>query len=97
MKKATANTISDIAENLTKEAPKKRQRKPSTLSEEDEGDEFVDTKPKKKRAKKAKDPAVEGEAKPKRQRKPKPEPVYVIPDVETRETTFRGRLGECYQ
>ncbi|KAJ3772031.1 UV-endonuclease UvdE-domain-containing protein [Lentinula raphanica] len=26
-------------------------------------------------------------------RKPKPEPVYVIPDVERRETKFRGRLG----
>ncbi|KAJ3759358.1 UV-endonuclease UvdE-domain-containing protein [Lentinula raphanica] len=26
-------------------------------------------------------------------RKPKPEPVYVIPDVEGRETKFRGRLG----
>ena len=32
-------------------------------------------------------------AKPKRQRKPKPEPVYIIPDVEKKETTFRGRLG----
>ncbi|KAF8739442.1 hypothetical protein AX14_009616 [Amanita brunnescens Koide BX004] len=26
-------------------------------------------------------------------RTPKPEPVYIIPDVERKETTFRGRLG----
>ena len=32
-------------------------------------------------------------AKPKRQRKPKPEPLYIIPDVEKKESTFRGRLG----
>ncbi|KIJ18576.1 hypothetical protein PAXINDRAFT_110020 [Paxillus involutus ATCC 200175] len=29
----------------------------------------------------------------KRKRAAKPEPVYVIPDVEKKETTFRGRLG----
>ncbi|KAJ8086840.1 hypothetical protein PM082_005665 [Marasmius tenuissimus] len=29
----------------------------------------------------------------KRPRKPKPEPVYVIPDVEKKETKFKGRLG----
>src|SRR5258708_39754941 len=28
-----------------------------------------------------------------RQRKLKPEPVYIIPDVEKKETTCRGRLG----
>ncbi|KAF8629869.1 hypothetical protein AX15_003228 [Amanita polypyramis BW_CC] len=33
------------------------------------------------------------EKKPRRKRAPKPEPVYAIPDVERRETTFRGRLG----
>ena len=27
-------------------------------------------------------------------RTPKPEPVYIIPDVERKETTFRGRLGD---
>jgi len=31
--------------------------------------------------------------KPRRKQAPKPEPVYVIPDVERKETTFRGRLG----
>lgn len=30
----------------------------------------------------------------KRRRRPKPEPVYIIPDVEKKETSFRGRLGE---
>lgn len=31
--------------------------------------------------------------KPRRKRAPKPEPVYVIPDVEHKETAFKGRLG----
>ncbi|KAJ3964833.1 UV-endonuclease UvdE-domain-containing protein [Lentinula raphanica] len=31
--------------------------------------------------------------KTRKSRQPKPEPVYVIPDVERRETKFRGRLG----
>jgi len=29
----------------------------------------------------------------KRQRKPKSDPVYIIPNVEKKETSFRGRLG----
>lgn len=43
---------------------------------------------------------VEGETKPlkkskaaRKPRAPKPEPVYVIPDVELKRTTFKGRLG----
>ncbi|KAF8160729.1 UV-endonuclease UvdE-domain-containing protein [Crassisporium funariophilum] len=32
-------------------------------------------------------------SKPKRARKPREEPVYVIPDIEVKETTFKGRLG----
>ncbi|KAF9268172.1 UV-endonuclease UvdE [Marasmius fiardii PR-910] len=43
------------------------------------------------------DPSAEdveqAEAKPGRRRAPEPEPVYVIPDVEKKETKFRGRLG----
>lgn len=31
--------------------------------------------------------------KKKRGRAPKPEPVYVIPEIERKETTFHGRLG----
>ncbi|KDQ57434.1 hypothetical protein JAAARDRAFT_113368, partial [Jaapia argillacea MUCL 33604] len=30
---------------------------------------------------------------PRKRRAPKPEPVYVIPDVEKKSTTFKGRLG----
>jgi len=29
----------------------------------------------------------------KRKREPQPEPVYIIPDVEKKETLFKGRLG----
>lgn len=32
--------------------------------------------------------------KPKKRRRVKEEPVYIIPDVEKKETTFKGRLGE---
>ncbi|KAJ3505624.1 hypothetical protein NLJ89_g7321 [Agrocybe chaxingu] len=53
--------------------------------------------PKKKKKSKKKeaflpdeDEFVGGAAKPKRK---KPEPVYVIPDIEKKETTFKGRLG----
>lgn len=68
---------------------------------------------KKQRRKKAAvpaEPTAEGdtvanaeEASPKKPRKPrkpretKPEPVYVIPDVEKLETTFKGRLGAFEQ
>lgn len=31
--------------------------------------------------------------KPRRKRSPKPEPSYIIPDVERKTTTFKGRLG----
>jgi len=34
--------------------------------------------------------------KPRRRQAPKPEPVYVIPDVERKETTFKGRLGSYH-
>lgn len=33
-------------------------------------------------------------AKPKKKRRVREEPVYVIPDVEKKETTFKGRLGQ---
>lgn len=62
-------------------------------------EESVTNRPVKKRKKKAtkkleSDPVSEGTlTQQKRQRKSKPEPVYVIPDVEKKETTFRGRLG----
>ncbi|KAF9529262.1 UV-endonuclease UvdE-domain-containing protein [Crepidotus variabilis] len=54
--------------------------------------------PKKKRTKKAKavvdtEEFQESPSKPKRKRQPKPEPMYVIPDVEKKKTTFKGRLG----
>jgi UV DNA damage endonuclease len=33
---------------------------------------------------------------PRKKRAPKPEPVYTIPDVVRKETTFRGRLGKSF-
>ena len=40
---------------------------------------------------------TDSEAPPKkRKRACKPEPVYIIPDVEKKATTFRGRLGTNY-
>lgn len=35
-------------------------------------------------------------SKAKRTRERKPSPVYIIPDVEKKETTFKGRLGASY-
>ncbi|GLB37424.1 putative UV-endonuclease UvdE [Lyophyllum shimeji] len=39
------------------------------------------------------DEYLEKSKSPRKKRRPKPEPVYVIPDVETKTTTFKGRLG----
>jgi UV DNA damage endonuclease len=58
-------------------------------------------KPKKKAKKSPKKKGTEDagaydDASPKKTRKPrapKPEPIYIIPDVEKKETRFRGRLG----
>lgn len=59
--------------------PTKRKRKTKQMDSEDSGEpEEVPEQP----AKKARKP-----------RAPKTEPVYIIPDVERKETTFRGRLG----
>lgn len=33
---------------------------------------------------------------PRKKREPMPEPIYVIPDVEKKETTFKGRLGTFF-
>jgi hypothetical protein len=38
--------------------------------------------------------SVKNPPRSKRKNQPKPEPVYDIPDVEKRETSFRGRLGK---
>lgn len=61
----------------TKKKAKKRKRS-SKATEEQANEDGEDSVPEKKTRK---------------QRAPKPEPVYVIPDVERKETTFRGRLG----
>lgn len=43
------------------------------------------------------DPAHENTRPSKRKRGPHLEPVYIIPDLEKKKTTFRGRLGEHLQ
>ena len=48
---------------------------------------------KKKRILGKDDPDYENARPSKRKRGPPPEPVYIIPDVEKKRTTFRGRLG----
>jgi UV DNA damage endonuclease len=62
------------------------------------GDEKGSTTRKRKKKSTKKVHVVEdgGEAGPPKKRRkpqPKPEPVYEIPDVERKETTFKGRLG----
>jgi len=61
-------------------------------------DDVADEKPARRPSKRAKvtvqEDGDEVEApKPKRKKRVVEEPVYVIPDVETKSTTFRGRLG----
>jgi UV DNA damage endonuclease len=50
-------------------------------------------KKKSKEAQVAEDGGEAGTPKKRRKRQPKPEPEYIIPDVECKETTFKGRLG----
>lgn len=67
----------------------------------DEDFSLAKTKKQSKATKKRKAPFTDNDAesfdgqppKKKHKRAPKAEPVYVIPEVERKETTFRGRLG----
>jgi UV DNA damage endonuclease len=56
---------------------------------------FNKLKPKKRQAPLMDNAELSDDQPPKKKRKraPKPEPVYVIPEVERKKTTFRGRLG----
>jgi hypothetical protein len=90
----------DASPARKRKSPKKKARKAAAAgAEEDELAEEAEEgeSPKKKRTpRKRKDvAALDGESpeKPRRARPLKPEPVYVIPDVEKKTTTFKGRLG----
>jgi hypothetical protein len=68
-------------------------------SEDDKGGPSYSSEPPNKRKRSRKVTAEDDDSDapvPKKTRKPrlpKPEPVYVIPEVERKETTFKGRLG----
>jgi len=67
--------------------------------DDDETDRIPEPPKTKKRARKAKESEDGDERTPKKPRKPrlqKPESVYVIPDVQRKETTFKGRLGMSF-
>lgn len=73
---------SDTNSPMTPKTPKAKRRKKATEDAE------YESPSKSSSPSKPKSPA-----KPRTPRKPKPEPVYVIPDVERKVTTFKGRLG----
>ena len=80
---------------------RKKRRSEAQVSESKESEDRVKPKtPRRKKSLRTKSGVEEiGEVenktpKPPRKRQPKPEPVYVIPDVERKTTTFRGRLGD---
>jgi UV DNA damage endonuclease len=77
----------DEAGQLIQGSPvKRRKRKKIVLA--GEGDEVIGT------INEAGEPSIGSPVKVKRKRKVKEEPVYIIPDVEKKTTTFKGRLGE---
>ena len=77
----------DEAGQLIQGSPvKKRKRKKVAVV--GEGDEVIGT------VNEAGEPMEGVPVKVKRKRKVKEEPVYIIPDVEKKTTTFKGRLGE---
>lgn len=59
----------------------KRTSKSAQVAEDD--DDFLDPSPRPHKS-----------AKPRKTRERQPSPVYMIPDVVTKETTFKGRLGD---
>lgn len=104
---ATTASVCILPETKPRGTQKEAQPSQATGDESD-GGSTQDNKPlptrvenkRRKRAKvEASDNSEYSEPKVKRPRKardPKPEPVYIIPDVERKETTFRGRLGEFH-
>ncbi|KAE9403088.1 UV-endonuclease UvdE [Gymnopus androsaceus JB14] len=80
-----------IADATSDDVIRKRKRISKEVTIDD--DDFVSPKAKKKKSEKSQDDVDETSNKVKKSKRPKPEPVYVIPDVEKRETQFRGRLG----
>ncbi|KAG5342670.1 hypothetical protein C0989_010638 [Termitomyces sp. Mn162] len=94
--------VKDVDELISSsKVPKRKQRRSNALKlpEEDEDGNKVKHLPGKKKAHRVNNGVEDigdGEFKtPKspRKRQRKPEPVYVIPDVEIKTTTFKGRLG----
>lgn len=78
---------------------KKNALRKGKVDAEDSPTKKTPTKRARKMAQDAATAATEGDSPVKTPRKrqaraPKPEPVYVIPDVEKLETTFKGRLGQ---
>ncbi|KAH0589098.1 hypothetical protein H2248_004869 [Termitomyces sp. 'cryptogamus'] len=98
--------VKDVDELISSsKVPKRKQRRSNALKlpEEDEDGNKVKHLPGKKKAHRVTNGVEDigdGEFKtPKspRKRQRKPEPVYVIPDVEIKTTTFKGRLGNVLQ
>jgi hypothetical protein len=77
--------------------PRAAKAKNRTQTLDDSEPDHIPEPPKtKKRARKVNESEDDDEPTPKKSREPRPpksEPVYVIPDVERKETTFKGRLG----
>lgn len=63
------------------------------LSGEEKRSKTRKRKNKSKKVQVAEDGDEAGPPPKRRKRQPKPEPEYIIPDVERKETTFKGRLG----
>lgn len=66
---------------------------PLELQYEPEADDLLALKKKRTLGKEHVDPDHETTKPSKRKKGPHPEPVYIIPAVEKKKTTFRGRLG----
>ncbi|EIW83196.1 UV-endonuclease UvdE [Coniophora puteana RWD-64-598 SS2] len=98
VEKAVAVVAEEAAQVTSKMRKKKlEEEKPEALSDQDVEVHSPKKRSRKRKASAPEDSVIEGEeVAPKKKRKPrapKPEPVYVIPDVEKKESTFKGRLG----
>ncbi|KAG6857694.1 hypothetical protein H0H87_004110 [Tephrocybe sp. NHM501043] len=87
----TANLAND--DDVQTPNRKNRQSTPSTKDQEDVLKHEKSLRRRNQSKKVADEDGDVQTSQPRKKRQPKPEPVYIIPDVERKVTTFKGRLG----
>lgn len=102
LRRSTRLTLNEVSLPEIDVSPKKRKRASSWNTAESEPNsesdltslEELDVSPTGRKVKRSKDVTSVTQGKmPRKPRQLKPQPVYMIPDVDRKQTTFKGRLG----